>query len=45
MMHEFDQLADAEFELVYSLNREAEAARGYFVRLRPWEVIEAFMAD
>ncbi len=35
----------AEIELVYDLVRPDEVGKSCFVRLRPWEVIEAVMAE
>ncbi len=45
MIEEFDDPSLAEFELVYDLSRPDEEGRSCFVRLRPWVVIDAVMAE
>ena len=45
MIEEFDDPTQAEIELVYDLNRPDVEGRSCFVRVRPWEVIEAAMAE
>jgi hypothetical protein len=45
MIEDFDDPQQAEFELVYDLNRPNEAGKALFVRLHSWEIVEAVMAD
>lgn len=45
MIDEFDDPSLAEIELVYDLVRPDEEGKSCFVRVRPWEVIEAVMAE
>jgi len=45
MIEDFDDPSEAEFELVYDLNRPNADSQACFVRLRPWEVMEAAMAE
>jgi hypothetical protein len=45
MIEDFDDPQQAEFELVYDLNRANEPGKALFVRLHSWEIVEAVMAD
>lgn len=45
MIEEFDDPSQAEIELVYDINRPDVEGRSCFVRIRPWEVIEAALAE
>lgn len=45
MLEDFESPEEAEFELVYDVSQPEARGKACFVRLRPWEIVEAVVAD